>query len=357
MITVFHDPTVGLLGGSYWERKHLLPFEIYSEFQITKDLAQAVIIPVITMYIEDQCKWLKKNFNKNQHWLLIMVHTHVAEGSDNPHHYRELIDSYVDAVPSHRILLAHTNLTPHSHISYNYIWDICKLYYTDYNKLNLSDRLWSGSASANQYKLTDIPSSKNLEKIWVVPNRYPLSDISEERFVWRNKLDKAIDHTTSVYGNPDNKQFIPAEGLDLDHHMGFIPIANQIYNTTLISAYTESITQTSQTRCITEKTYNPLIKGHFILPYGYSGLIQDIRSMGFLLPKWINYDYDRQCHDELRWEQYISEYHRINSIPKDKLEKVYRKNKNILDYNRQLFFKKPYSGLPNSIAQYLGISS
>ena len=43
MFNVFHNPTVGLLGHGHWEKKHLHPFEMYSEFQITADLNQAVI--------------------------------------------------------------------------------------------------------------------------------------------------------------------------------------------------------------------------------------------------------------------------------------------------------------------------
>ena len=45
--------------------------------------------------------------------------------------------------------------------------------------------------------------------------------------------------------------------------------------------------------CPTEKTFTPMCKGHFVLPFGTPGTIAHLKSeYGFEFPHWIDYGYD-----------------------------------------------------------------
>ena len=128
-------------------------------------------------------------------------------------------------------------------------------------------------------------------------------------------------------------------------------MANHYYNSSYISIYIETITTGVYTKTITEKTWDPLIKGHFILPYGYSGLVKDIQSYGFIIPEWIDYSYDQELDDHRRWEKYEQSVKRIlKKFPE--VDELYQKDKTILEHNRNLFFTRPYDTLYDKIKRF-----
>ena len=129
-------------------------------------------------------------------------------------------------------------------------------------------------------------------------------------------------------------------------------MANHYYNSSYISIYIETITTGVYTRTITEKTWDPLIKGHFILPYGYSGLVKDIQSYGFIMPKWIDYSYDQELDDRRRWEKYEQSVNLILKKSLEEIDELYQKDKTILEHNRNLFFTRPYDTLYDKIKQF-----
>ena len=107
------------------------------------------------------------------------------------------------------------------------------------------------------------------------------------------------------------------------------------------------------TRCLTEKTYNPLIKGHHILPFGYRGLIKDIQSYGFRMPDWIDYFYDDIEDTSLRFHHYMGSVKEILNLPITEIQNLFRRDLDMLQENRNLFFTKPYSNMYVGIKEYL----
>jgi hypothetical protein len=76
---------------------------------------------------------------------------------------------------------------------------------------------------------------------------------------------------------------------------GFSPPHNDYYNTSTLSIYAETILyhERHRTQCITEKTFTPLCKAHFILPFGAPGTVATLKDeYGFRFPDWIDYSYD-----------------------------------------------------------------
>lgn len=105
---------------------------------------------------------------------------------------------------------------------------------------------------------------------------------------------------------------------------GFSPPHNDYYNTSTLSIYAETILYygNHRTKCITEKTFTPLCKAHFILPFGAPGTVATLKDeYGFRFPDWIDYSYDdidtntgdgpveetkRILLESKQWEAYLS---------------------------------------------------
>jgi hypothetical protein len=93
---------------------------------------------------------------------------------------------------------------------------------------------------------------------------------------------------------------------------------------------------------VTEKSFDPLIQGNFVLPFGYPGLIKDILSYGFKLPNWIDYSYDSISDDNDRFYVYMESLKKLNDLPFDHLFNMATNDKAILEHNRSIFYSRPY---------------
>jgi hypothetical protein len=94
---------------------------------------------------------------------------------------------------------------------------------------------------------------------------------------------------------------------------------------------------------VTEKTFDPLIKGHFILPFGTYKFIENTKlHYGFEFPNFIDYSYDLIEDDAQRYYAYSREVERLLTIPIDTWREHWN-NYNILrTANQQIFFDRPY---------------
>jgi hypothetical protein len=121
----------------------------------------------------------------------------------------------------------------------------------------------------------------------------------------------------------------------------YTPIHNAYYKDTFISIYGETIEYGAGV-AVTEKTFDPLIKGHFILPFSNSGFIQHLQTLGFKFPKFINYEYDSISDDDQRYQAYETELKRLLSISLVDWQQLWEEHIDIVRYNQQLFYTKPY---------------
>jgi len=126
---------------------------------------------------------------------------------------------------------------------------------------------------------------------------------------------------------------------------GYSPIHNYYYDDTFISIYTETLEHGSSV-VITEKTYEPLIKGHFILPFSTRGFIGAVRKLGFKLPDFIDYAYDDIGDDDLRFRKYANEVRRVIRIPLGKWRTLWRQHLPLLRHNQRLFYISHYHQMP-----------
>jgi hypothetical protein len=128
------------------------------------------------------------------------------------------------------------------------------------------------------------------------------------------------------------------------------PPHNAYYKASVLSIYVESLVNPLLTatgklsiRSITEKTWDPLIKGSFILPFGYYGMIRDLKEhYGVQFPEWIDYSYDQESNDLRRWSMYLNSVYTVLNLPAEQLFQYKIRDKDILKHNKDLFFKIGY---------------
>lgn len=135
--------------------------------------------------------------------------------------------------------------------------------------------------------------------------------------------------------------------------LGWMPMHNSYYDNSAISIYVETITLTGSpampgsechgVRSVTEKTWEPLIKGHLILPFAYSGFINDLRVLyGVQFPDEIDYSYDNLSNDLDRWAAYILTVRELLNRGPEYLFNIKRNNLDKIIHNRELFFNTGY---------------
>lgn len=149
-------------------------------------------------------------------------------------------------------------------------------------------------------------------------------------------------YSDSAYGNilvsQGQKNF--ESQLQGDGGADWAPIHNAYYEQSVISIYIETVTSTTSLKDkvsgLTEKTWNPIVKGHFIMPFGYCGIITDIKDKyGIQLPPFIDYSYDTYENDLERWFAYKQCVTKTLNISSEELWKYKTKYKRMLIENRQ----------------------
>jgi hypothetical protein len=116
----------------------------------------------------------------------------------------------------------------------------------------------------------------------------------------------------------------------------FSPPHQSYYDNTFLSIYGETI-EYGSTIGITEKTFTPLIRGHFILPFSTCGFVKYLQSRGIRLPSFIDYSYDDIFDDQQRISAFFDEVHRLLSINLDQWHQYYVDNLDLLIYNQTWF--------------------
>lgn len=385
-LKVFHSNTY--IHGFDSTRQVFFPFDIESNnFTKTNNFEEADVIPL--KYIchteenNNQINNLKNlGYNKNQ-LLLFMNLWHIDSNNSFflPNEYNLydgwLLDNFKNALDA-KVAIAHSfknyefkdNL-----IFYDILWNRQKAYFTEYDKHDLRFRLWTNDSSKKCYELNPIEKHNDGIRKFLCPNRiYYLDEISDHpRMYFRKQLKDFLDGFSNdgYISNPMKNQLLEPEEKELVQAMSakntigggsWYPIANHYYERSYFSIFVETLSVTNywynnhlklqhwydnnqHTRSITEKTWDPLIKGHFILPFGYQGLVEDIKSYGFILPDFIDYSYDTEYDDFARFEKFLISLKKLLEIDINQWQSLYLKYKHILDHNRQLFFNRPYHSL------------
>ena len=228
----------------------------------------------------------------------------------------------------------------HSNILfYDFLWNRSKAYYTqrawDY-------RPWYLYYNDN-FLLQDTSTADEKTRLFLSPSkpstdfRSQLADLAQQFNGYANTV------LESNFVNPDATT-VSSIGSVPKPPRGYSPVHNAYYRETFFSVYTETV-EKGTTLAVTEKTLDPLIKGHFILPFSACGFVKYLRQQGWRLPDFIDYSYDSIADDQLRFQAFANEFRRLCSLDMDKWRQHWVDNLSIINYNRSQLYHRPYHHL------------
>jgi hypothetical protein len=347
---------------------HAVPFLLESDFKLVNNIEQAQVIAMHDNTSNMEF-FSSNNIKLRDDQLILLMHIFHHDDHHDPFMFNKVKNPYFNFAK--HVLVLHTASKYQEYdIFYDCLWNRQKLYFTEYNKIsNLNCRVWTHNCSKKMFDLEEINFNNSIERRKVLaPNRFSL----ERNFAHRNILRIALTavlsktHSFSCYASLNNLDVTDHGGLESESHvngktteLGWYPIANKYYNSTYVSMFVETVV-TGLSPTITEKTYDPLIKGHYIMPFSYSGIIKDLKEIGFKFPNWIDYSYDT-VPDELnphscpftRFAKYIECANKIINMPMDELHTLAIRDIDILHHNRTLFWTLPYHTMHDKILKYM----
>jgi len=231
-----------------------------------------------------------------------------------------------------------------SRILFNdYLFNITKAYYLGYNFSMSMPWRFDGKSD---FVISEPVAPENKHKIYIAPNRtYFDPEMPKQRF-YRGQLMQLLKTKYRILGHLGNVTDPDIGGLrtntDLTSPIGFRPPHDTYYQDSFISIYGETL-EYGSTFVATEKTFSPLIKGHFILPYSTCRFIEYTKKYyGFQFPNFIDYSYDLVEDDEKRYQAYSAEVERLLAMPIDLWREHWSNNLVLIQINQQIFHTRPY---------------
>lgn len=347
--------------------KHIWPFYIEKEWEFVDDIKDADIIPLFFNFNPINTEILNRLTARQT--VLILSIFHIDETYEE-HFYLKYLKQYRDIFPN--CFIVHKNRAikdVDGLIYYDCMFNRHKLYYHDYHKIEQllnsfpvggRDILWTAGAKKEMYSIPVGKANPNNCRAYLSPGL-----VYQGMFIHRMRYRAGLkDYLRKHYENkgyinsPENN-FLPNNpdpGVIRiiqrpDGGGGYwYPIADHHYQETYVSIYVETLTVSGyDTRCITEKTFDPLIKGHFIMPFAYSGFIDDVKSYGFKLPDFINYSYDAIKDNDKRFYVFLQTIDDLFRHVMD-FRKEYDENLSIIEHNRQVFIDRPYDSLYKKVS-------
>lgn len=350
-------------------RAHELAFIFgQNNFSFVDDINHCDIIPICPGGDTDkQINFIVENVADIKNKIILLLQTtHISEGDGIGHCYKS-ISQWQEICNNVYYVTLNSSLKTYNKIIFN---DFCfnrqKAYFTEYEKYDLTDRLWTGFATIKCFNLNEIKPINTAIKKFLIPNSVSMHahyEIDHPRIKARLFIQKLIDENDCYYSHPQENVLLQTEEKDnqaLDeacanskHGMGFVPVSNHYFETSIVSAYGETVVDGSVgVRCISEKTFNPLIKGHFILPLAYPGIIYDLKEIyGFRFPDWIDYSYDDIVDLEKRFVAFQQSLNKIRSLSLTELTELRNKDIDILKHNRSIFYNREYDSLYQSLSK------
>jgi len=342
------------------------PFLLEDKWEFTSNFKKATLIPVILDANPDDLKDVLEQITPDQYILILGIY-HIDDYMDKKF-FKSTIEKFKKY--TNNVLLVHKNLnlayeTDDNIIYYDCMFNRHKVYYTEYERVaKIPDALWTRYASKESFS---IPVSKKMpyrfNKKFLSTNLV-YKGLHNSRMRYRAALHDFLEYNKltehGFISSPANRFYSNNPSVmqihDINYGGGFwYPVADSYYEQSFISVYVETLTQSyHKVKCVTEKTFDPLIKGNFVWPFSYPGIIKDLKNFyNFKLPKEISYNYDDEIDNDIRFNKYVYGLKQLLNNSLNDLNKIYIKNKSILDHNRLVFFNRPYDKLYSKVLNKL----
>jgi|688.fasta_scaffold25929_11 hypothetical protein len=341
---------------------HIWPFFIEEGWEYVDNIKDADVIPLLHNFNPINSEILKRLTTKQI--VIVLAIFHIDERYDREH-FLKMLKDYREVFPNTYVV--HKNLaagTGDGLIHYDIMFNRHKLYYHDYHKIeNLVNSLpigsreiiWTTGANKEMFNIPEGKDDPSICKAYLCPGLV-YHGLFMPRMRYRAGLKDYLRRLYEKKGfiNSAGNNFLPNNPSQsvintIQNPEGsggyWYPIGDEFYKRTYVSIYVETLCSSGwNTRGMTEKTLDPLIKGNFILPFAYSGFIEDVKSYGFKLPNFINYSYDSILDNDRRFFEFMFSIDMMFRDVQD-FRKAYEENKHIIEHNRQVFKDRAYDTL------------
>jgi len=210
-------------------------------------------------------------------------------------------------------------------IQWDFMWNRIKAYYTE----PVPEYLHLHHYSLNKYKPVTLDFS-------YLRSRKFLSMLGREYGYRKPYYEFVLPHKGTGYVSNRTR------GITLEEHdvMGaYSPVPNSFYEDSYFSTYVESNCTQRDLIHITEKTFEPLIKGHAVLPFTNPGAIKRLQDMGFKIVNFIDYSFDTVEDVNERFAQVQQEFLKLLDLD---LDWAYKENQKVFEHNQQCINTIPY---------------
>jgi hypothetical protein len=208
-------------------------------------------------------------------------------------------------------------------VPWDFMWNRFKSYYTE----TIPNNLTLHHCSRGDYHQHNLDYTKQRRRLFLSP--------MGRDYGFRSRLFNIVKEYNGYISNR-------SQGITFEQEpvIGiFKPIPAEFYLDSYFSIYAESNSFSSELIHLTEKTFEPLTKGHFILPYSNPGTIQRLKDMGFQFPKFIDYSFDHEVDATRRFEMLINEFNKLITMD---LATLYQQHQEILEHNKNCINTIPY---------------
>lgn len=346
----------------------------------TESLQEADVIPALFIQDEDY-SFVKTILRPDQ--ILLVLNIYHNDNYLDQSFYRDNV--YCNHYKSNheRTLIVHTNLLDDGidprFLCFDIMFNRTKFFCIDPDRHaylpNVDDvKVWGRHlAPSGTFEISSIEKKYNQSnRHFLAPNRIRNGEISEQQSL-RRRLSELLTKLNSekIYlSDPAKGIFLKTNGWDadfekssrIDGNGGWYPVADDYYNTSYVSVFIESVTSygigsvDSSGISPSEKMFDPLIKGNFVLGFSSPYTIKYCKDFyGFKFPDWIDYSYDEIMEHGKRTDAYFDSINQVASIPIQKLHQLYERDKHILEHNQQVFYKRPYDSLYDKVLKSANI--
>lgn len=349
-----------------------------NKWEFVDNIEEADVVPIHMTYMSNgdpnthhHYSWFKDYLKPHQ--VAMFMHLYNCDSHQTPNWYRNS-DWHAIRNCHDRVVIVHTNnhddcIDP-KYIFHDIMFNRQKYYMfdeVDEEVVFTNGFYWTAHANKKVYAVNDLNKDQGfVNKKFLCPNRiYTFGDHFKKHREVRSKFAEQIQKLDSVYtSDPNIGSFLfpngwsekMAESIRVTKTSGtWYPIGDFYYNSSYISAYVESsidATDESGTYCVSEKTYDPLVKGNFILPFSNQNFVKNlIKYYGFKFPNWIDYSYEEHKDVDKRLEAFFQELHRLNKLSLDTIHNYYMQGRDILVHNRMIIKNRNYDSLHDKVYQ------
>lgn len=206
---------------------------------------------------------------------------------------------------------------------WDFMWNRFKAYYTE----QIPESLFLHHYAYQQYQLPELDFINERTKLFM--------SLTGREFAWRTKLYEEVSKYDGYISNRSKGIYLESEPVA----GAFSPVPNTFYMDSYISIFVESNCTQSNLVHLTEKTFDPLVKGHIILPFANPGSLRRVRDLGFQLAPFVDYSYDSIIDPMERFDALLVQFRRLLNMD---IAKLYNDYQDIFLHNQRCINGIPY---------------